>query len=118
MFPIFAEYDVIMNERKRVEKTHSSPPKGCAVSVGKAAKPSVNSLIADLASEDGIIRVKARRQLVAFKARSVAPLIKTLSSQKHWESWEAAKALSQIETMLGTKKFVKAVSFGDQAQLP
>ena len=78
--------------------------------MGKAAKPSVKSLIADLASKDGIIRVKARRQLVAYKKRSVAPLIKTLSSETHWVRWEAAKALSQIANPASIQALLGALS--------
>jgi HEAT repeat protein len=66
------------------------------VSDSKAAKATINSLIADLANKDGIVRVKARQQLVAYKKRSVAPLMRTLSNKNDWVRWEAAKALSQI----------------------
>ena len=66
------------------------------MSGSKAAKATIKSLIADLASKDGVVRVKARQQLVAYKKRSVAPLIRTLSNEKDWVRWEAAKALSQI----------------------
>ena len=41
-------------------------------------------MIAQLASEDGIVRVKARERLVAFKARAVIPLIDILSDEHHW----------------------------------
>ena len=78
--------------------------------MSKAAKPSVKSLIAELASKDGIIRVNARRQLVAYKARSVAPLIKTLSSENHWVRWEAAKALSQIANPASIQALLGALS--------
>ena len=93
-----------------MNKTRNSATKGSAVSMGKAAKPSVKSLIADLANEDGIIRVKARRQLVAYKARSVAPLIKTLSNENHWVRWEAAKALSQIANPASIQALLEALS--------
>jgi HEAT repeat protein len=67
-----------------------------AVSGNKASKVIIDSLIADLASKDGIVRVKARQQLVAYKKRSVDPLIRALSHENDWVRWEAAKALSQI----------------------
>ena len=63
-----------------VNKPHNNAPKGSAVSTGKAAKPTVKSLITALESKDGVVRVKARQQLVAYKARAVVPLIKTLSN--------------------------------------
>lgn len=48
------------------------------------------------ASEDGMVRIKTRRRLVAYKSRSVAPMIKALSNKSDYVRWEAAKALSQI----------------------
>ena len=79
-----------------MNKTQNNAPKDNAVSGSKAAKATIKSLIADLASKDGVVRVKARQQLVAYKKRSVAPLIRTLSNENDWVRWEAAKALSQI----------------------
>ena len=79
-----------------MKKTQNNAPEDNVVSGSKAAKTTIKSLIADLASEDGVVRVKARRQLVAYIKQSVAPLIRTLSNEKDWVRWEAAKALSQI----------------------
>ena len=62
----------------------------------KDAKATISSLIAELASKDGVVRVKSRSQLVTYGARAVSPLIKTLSNENDWVRWEAAKALSQI----------------------
>jgi hypothetical protein len=67
-----------------------------AVSGSKAAKTTIKSLIAGLASKDGVVRIMARRQLVDYKKRPVAPLIRTLSNENDWVRWEAAKTLSQI----------------------
>jgi len=75
------------------------------VSGSKAAKATIKSLIVDLESKDGVVRVKARQQLVAYKKQSVAPLIRTLSNENDWVRWEAAKALSQI----GNNKTIKAL---------
>jgi HEAT repeat protein len=110
VFPILAGYNVTVNKQRNVKKTRNSAPKGSAVSMGKAVKPSVKSLIADLASQDGIIRIKARRQLVAYRKRSVAPLIKTLSSENHWVRWEAAKALSQIANPASIQALLEALT--------
>ena len=75
-----------MDRRGNVNKTHTSTkPKGSAASIGKAVKPTVKSLISNLASDDGVVRVKARRQLVAYKARVVAPLMRALSDNHHWK---------------------------------
>ena len=79
-----------------MNKTKNNAPKANAMSDSKAAKTTIKSLIADLANKDGVVRVKARQQLVAYKKRSVAPLIRTLSNENDWVRWEAAKALSQI----------------------
>ena len=78
------------------------------MSDSKAAKPIIKSLIADLASKDGIVRVKARRQLVAYKKQSVAPLRRTLSDKRNYVRWEAAKALSQIGNPASIKALIEA----------
>ena len=79
-----------------MNKPNNSEPKGTVVSGGKAAKATIKSLINDLASKDGVVRVMARRQLVANIKRSVAPLIRTPSNENDWVRREATKALSQI----------------------
>jgi HEAT repeat protein len=93
-----------------MNKTQNSAPKGNAVSDSKADKATIKSLIADLASKDGVVRVKARQQLVAYKKRSVAPLIRTLSNKNDWVRWEAAKALSQIGNNRAIKALLEALS--------
>ena len=87
-----------------------SGSKARATAVGKAARPTLSSLIAKLASDDGVARVKARRQLVAYKARAVAALIEALSDDRHWVRWEAAKALSQIGNQRSTQALLEALS--------
>jgi len=94
-----------VNKRRNVNKPHNNAPMGNTVSDSEAAKETIKSLIADLASKDGVVRVKARQQLVAYKKQSVAPLIRTLSNKNDWVRWEAAKALSQI----GNQKAIKAL---------
>lgn len=42
------------------------PPKKNAASATRVSKVTINLLIADLASKDGIVRVKARQQLVVY----------------------------------------------------
>ena len=73
-----------------MKKTQNNTPKGNTVSDSKSAKATIKSLIADLASKDGVVRVMARQQLVAYKKRSVAPLIRTLSNENDWVRWEAS----------------------------
>ena len=57
---------------------------------------SIESLINDLSSKDGITRVKARRALVTIGGRTVAALSNALEGKNTQQRWEAAKALSQI----------------------
>ncbi len=75
----------------------------------KSTKIIIKSLIADLASDNGVVRVKARRQLVAYKARSVAPLVKELSNKSDYVRWEAAKALSQIGNPASIQALLRAL---------
>ena len=90
--------------------TQDHAPKVNALSDSKAAKATIKSLIDELASKDGVVRVKARRQLVAYKKRSVTPLIRTLSNKNDWVRWEAAKALSQIGNNRAIKALLEALS--------
>jgi len=93
-----------------MKKAQHNVPEDNAVSGSKAVKATIKSLIADLASEDGVVRVKARLQLVAYKKRAVAPLIRTLSNEKDWVRWEAAKALSQIGNPESIQALLEALS--------
>jgi HEAT repeat protein len=93
-----------------MNKTQNNAPKGNTVSDSKAAKATIKSLIADLASKDGVVRVMARQQLVAYKKRSVAPLVRTLSDENDWVRWEAAKALSQIGNPESIQALLEALS--------
>jgi len=93
-----------------MNKTQNNAPKDNAASVSKATKATIKSLIADLASKDGVVRVMARQQLVAYKKQSVAPLIRMLSNKNDWVRWEAAKALSQIGNNKAIKALLKALS--------
>jgi HEAT repeat protein len=93
-----------------MNKTQNNAPRGNAMSDGKVVEPTIKSLIADLASKDGLVRVKARQQLVAYKKQSVAPLIRTLSNENDWVRWEAAKALSQIGNNKAIKALLEALS--------
>jgi len=93
-----------------MNKKQSNAPKSNTVSGNEAAKATIKLLIADLASNNGVVRVKARRQLVAYKKQSVAPLIRTLSNENDWVRWEAAKALNQIGNNKAIKALLEALS--------
>ena len=69
----------------------------------------INSLIADLASDDGVLRVSARRSLVAMGRLAVDPLVKALADSNQWVRWEAAKALGQIGDPTATQALVSAL---------
>jgi HEAT repeat protein len=68
-----------------------------------------DSLIANLASKESIVRIKARASLVSLGHQSVGPLLKALSSRNQWVRWEAAKALSQIHDPSSVNGLVRAL---------
>jgi HEAT repeat protein len=69
----------------------------------------IDALIAEFTCDDVIKCQKARRSLVAMGDKAVQPLIKELSSKKHWVRWEAAKALGQIGDAAAAKALVAAL---------
>jgi HEAT repeat protein len=69
----------------------------------------IESLIASLASSDGMTRVRARRSLVARGTDAVAPLVQALASRKQWVRWEAAKSLGQIGNPAAAQALVCAL---------
>jgi nucleotide-binding universal stress UspA family protein len=86
--------------------------------IGKRKKPaaktavkseSIESLVSDLASDNGIVRVKARRLLVAKDGQAVNPLVEALKSKNVWVRWEASKALGQIADPSATEALVAAL---------
>jgi HEAT repeat protein len=79
------------------------------VAGNKSIEESIKTLIGDLISQDDLVRVKARKQLVAYRSRSVAPLVNELSSKNGQMRWEAAKALSQIGSPASTDALIKAL---------
>lgn len=92
-----------------MSKEKNNPTKTNLVTNSKASKATISSLIADFASKDGIVRVKARQQLVNYRGRSIAPLIKALSNENNWVRWEAAKALSQIGSPSSIQALINAL---------
>jgi hypothetical protein len=72
----------------------------------KTSVEKIKSLIVDLNSQDGLIRVKARKALVAIGSPSVAPLEKALASNKEWVRWEVVKTLAQIGDARATATLV------------
>jgi ABC-type molybdenum transport system ATPase subunit/photorepair protein PhrA len=75
----------------------------------KANIENIKSLVADLGSQDGQVRVRARKSLVAIGGQAVKPLVKALASKKEWVRWEAAKTLGQIGDPAAVQALVKAL---------
>jgi hypothetical protein len=69
----------------------------------------VGSLTAQLASDDGLVRVNARQSLVAIGAPAVASLIEALRDANSQVRWEAAKALSEIVDPAAAPALVRAL---------
>jgi HEAT repeat protein len=69
----------------------------------------IRLLVRDLACNDGIARVTARRSLVAIGKPAVSALVSALRSKNKSVRWEAAKALGQIGDAAATEALVKAL---------
>jgi HEAT repeat protein len=69
----------------------------------------ISVLITDLASEDSIVRIKARMSLVALGHQAVPQLLSILSDRKQWVRWEAVKALSQIHDVASVNGLINAL---------
>jgi HEAT repeat protein len=80
-----------------------------SVRSNKVNTETISSLIADLGSKDGMVRVRARKSLVAIGKPSVDPLVEALASKKELVRWEAAKAIGQIGNPTATLALVRAL---------
>jgi HEAT repeat protein len=69
----------------------------------------MSALVADLGSGDGLVRVRARKCLVAIESRAVGSLIEALTNPKEVVRWEAAKALGQIRDPAAAQALVGAL---------
>ena len=74
-----------------------------------ADSATLSALVADLGSGDGLVRVRARRCLVAIGSRAVGSLIEALANPKEAVRWEAAKALGQIHDPAAAQALVGAL---------
>jgi HEAT repeat protein len=75
----------------------------------KVSIETIKSLVADLESQDGQVRVRARKSLVAIGGQAVKPLVKALASKREWVRWEAAKTLGQIGDPAAVQALIKAL---------
>jgi HEAT repeat protein len=69
----------------------------------------IDSLINDLASDDWVVRVRAREGLVSRGSKAIKPLTKALASPNQWVRWESAKALCEIGNPKATDALIKAL---------
>jgi HEAT repeat protein len=74
-----------------------------------ADSTTISLLICDLASKDGLVRVRARRALVTIGSKAVAPLEVALTSKDDSTRWEAAKALGQIGDVEATAALIRSL---------
>jgi HEAT repeat protein len=77
--------------------------------VKKVTTATIKMLVNGLCSEDGLVRVRARKRLVALGNQAVRPLKKLLASKREWVRWEAAKALGQIGDPAAAQALIKAL---------
>jgi HEAT repeat protein len=75
-----------------------------------ADSETVEALIGDLASKDGVARVRARQALVSIGSKAVTALSGILKSPDQGQRWEAAKALGQIGDPAATGVLVQALA--------
>jgi len=69
---------------------------GSVIRDGDAGLPAIGSVIADLGSRDGQVRIRARKRLVATGEPAVGPLVAALANPKESVRCEAARVLGQI----------------------
>jgi len=69
-------------------------------------KDTINKLIEELNSKDGIKRQKARIELVKIGNEAIDPLRKLLSSKEHHTRWEAIKAIGEIGSSNSIQLFI------------
>ncbi len=74
-----------------------------------ATGPDIEKLMASLASEDGLERVRARKSLVLIGEPAVGYLVNALEDKQEWVRWEAAKTLSQIGSPSATQALIAAL---------
>jgi HEAT repeat protein len=91
----------------------SRPGKSRHSSNNNADRAKIRSLIAALASDDGLERQHARMRLVAIGERALTPLEEALADMNSVVRWEAAKALGEIRDPLTAPALVAALEDTD-----
>ena len=72
-------------------------------------KHAVDALIAAMADDHGLTRLKGRQALVAMKQNAVAPLVKALQNPDWRIRWGAAMALGQIGDPSAADALIKSL---------
>jgi HEAT repeat protein len=67
------------------------------------------SLVADLASQDELVRTEARQTLVGMREPAVSPLIEALRDPRSQVRWEASKTLGEIANPTAAPALVRAL---------
>lgn len=89
--------------------TSESAVNSTASQYHSAESQMIRTLIADLNNSNGIIRQKARIELVSIGEAAVDALIAIMKNKTGYAHWEAAKALSQIGSPKAAQALVKAL---------
>jgi HEAT repeat protein len=92
------------DEMNKKDETETYVTRGNTVSI-----ETISSLIAELGSKDGIVRVRARKSLVSIGHAAIGPLVEALGSKREWLRWEAAKTLAQIGDPSATQVLIGAL---------
>lgn len=74
-----------------------------------ARSTTITSLVADLASQDELVRTDARQSLVGIRGPAVSALIGALGDPRRQVRWEAAKALGEIANPRAAPALVRAL---------
>jgi len=97
-------------KQKQIKSESISEPKGQNT---EGTGPLTKALVADLASHNDAVRVKARHSLVAMGKAAVPLLTKALKNENSLTRWEAAKALGEIGDPSTASTLVEALEDED-----
>ena len=79
------------------------------VSTSISTSHDIDALIAAMANDHGLARLKARQALVAMKGNAVAPLVAALQHREWRIRWGAAKAHGQIGDPSAADALIKSL---------
>lgn len=73
----------------------------------------IDKLVEELKSKDGITRKKARLELVLLGEETITPVSELLSSKDHKTKWEAIKTISEIGSSSAISLFLEHLKDDD-----